>query len=150
MLFLSENSLSFLLVVKPRVQITAPHWDWSLNCMKRQHYSTTNFSFLWPEWRNFCGVHCHTLSSLISLLSSCPFYSSKEPKKQPGSHATSSSETVVTYFFCGEEIPYRRMMKTHSLTLGHFKEQLRKKGNYRCAVIPFPQRLGELHVSGGQ
>lgn len=23
------------------------------------------------------------------------------------------------------------MMKTHSLTLGHFKEQLRKKGNYR-------------------
>ncbi|XP_066497856.1 axin-2 [Hoplias malabaricus] len=55
----------------------------------------------------------------------------KEPKKQPGSHAPTSSETVVTYFFCGEEIPYRRMMKTHSLTLGHFKEQLRKKGNYR-------------------
>ncbi len=39
---------------------------------------------------------------------------------------------VVTYFFCGEEIPYRRTMKSHSLTLGHFKEQLRKKGNYRC------------------
>lgn len=43
-----------------------------------------------------------------------------------------SGETVVTYFFCGEEIPYRRTMKSHSLTLGHFKEQLRKKGNYRC------------------
>lgn len=43
-----------------------------------------------------------------------------------------SSETVVTYFFCGEEIPYRRTMKSHCLTLGHFKEQLRKKGNYRC------------------
>lgn len=41
------------------------------------------------------------------------------------------SETEVTYFFCGEEIPYRSMMKTHSLTLGHFKEQLSKKGNYR-------------------
>lgn len=41
-------------------------------------------------------------------------------------------ETVVTYFFCGEEIPYRRTMKSHSLTLGHFKEQLRKKGSYRC------------------
>uniref|UniRef100_A0A3Q3R3I9 Axin 2 n=1 Tax=Monopterus albus TaxID=43700 RepID=A0A3Q3R3I9_MONAL len=40
-------------------------------------------------------------------------------------------ETVVTYFFCGEEIPYRRTMKSHNLTLGHFKEQLRKKGNYR-------------------
>ncbi|XP_045571463.1 axin-2 [Salmo salar] len=41
------------------------------------------------------------------------------------------SETEVTYFFCGEEIPYRRRMNTHSLTLGHFKEQLRKKGHYR-------------------
>lgn len=39
---------------------------------------------------------------------------------------------MVTYFFCGEEIPYRRNMNSHSLTLGHFKEQLRKKGNYRC------------------
>uniref|UniRef100_A0A672Q0Y3 Axin-2-like n=1 Tax=Sinocyclocheilus grahami TaxID=75366 RepID=A0A672Q0Y3_SINGR len=55
----------------------------------------------------------------------------KDLKKMSGSHSTLGSETVVTYFFCGEEIPYRRMMKTHSLTLGHFKEQLRKKGNYR-------------------
>ncbi|KAM8825553.1 axin-2 isoform 1-T1 [Synchiropus picturatus] len=46
-------------------------------------------------------------------------------------NGTASGETVVTYFFCGEEIPYRRTMKSHSLTLGHFKEQLRKKGNYR-------------------
>ncbi|KAG7258788.1 LOW QUALITY PROTEIN: hypothetical protein CRUP_027025 [Coryphaenoides rupestris] len=42
-----------------------------------------------------------------------------------------SKELMVTYFFCGEEIPYRSMMKSHSLTLGHFKEQLSKKGNYR-------------------
>ncbi|KAK2915802.1 hypothetical protein Q8A67_000176 [Cirrhinus molitorella] len=55
----------------------------------------------------------------------------KDLKKMSGSHSSLGSETVVTYFFCGEEIPYRRMMKTHSLTLGHFKEQLRKKGNYR-------------------
>ncbi|XP_043571018.1 axin-2 isoform X2 [Chiloscyllium plagiosum] len=41
------------------------------------------------------------------------------------------SELVVTYYFCGEDIPYRRMMKGHSLTLAHFKEQLSKKGNYR-------------------
>ncbi|XP_041634448.1 axin-2-like isoform X3 [Cheilinus undulatus] len=52
----------------------------------------------------------------------------KECKKGSG---VCSGETVVTYFFCGEEIPYRRTMKSHSLTLGHFKEQLRKKGNYR-------------------
>uniref|UniRef100_A0A3B4YKD4 Axin 2 (conductin, axil) n=1 Tax=Seriola lalandi dorsalis TaxID=1841481 RepID=A0A3B4YKD4_SERLL len=54
-----------------------------------------------------------------------------ECKKGLGSHGVCSGETVVTYFFCGEEIPYRRTMKSHSLTLGHFKEQLRKKGNYR-------------------
>lgn len=44
---------------------------------------------------------------------------------------TRSKELVVTYFFCGEEIPYRSVMKTHCLTLGHFKDQLSKKGNYR-------------------
>lgn len=56
---------------------------------------------------------------------------SDESKKALGVHAACGGETVVTYFFCGEEIPYRRTMKSHSLTLGHFKEQLRKKGNYR-------------------
>ncbi|KAL2101090.1 hypothetical protein ACEWY4_002851 [Coilia grayii] len=57
---------------------------------------------------------------------------SKEPKRQASCQGSpGAAETVVTYFFCGEEIPYRRVMKTHSLTLGHFKEQLRKKGNYR-------------------
>ncbi|XP_023666543.1 axin-2-like isoform X1 [Paramormyrops kingsleyae] len=40
-------------------------------------------------------------------------------------------EIVVTYFFCGEHIPYRRMVRSPSLTLRHFKEQLRKKGDYR-------------------
>uniref|UniRef100_A0A8C5R9A6 Axin 2 n=1 Tax=Leptobrachium leishanense TaxID=445787 RepID=A0A8C5R9A6_9ANUR len=55
----------------------------------------------------------------------------KEPKKSPVSPLPSSNELMVTYFFCGEEIPYRRMLKSHSLTLGHFKEQLSKKGNYR-------------------
>ncbi|XP_076843035.1 axin-2 [Brachyhypopomus gauderio] len=55
-----------------------------------------------------------------------------EPKQASGGPAAVVvTETVVTYFFCGEDIPYRRMMKNHSLTLGHFKEQLRKKGNYR-------------------
>ncbi|KAL4657915.1 axin-2-like [Arapaima gigas] len=56
---------------------------------------------------------------------------SREPRKSACLKGSPGSELIVTYFFCGEEIPYRRMMKTHSLTLGHFKEQLRKKGNYR-------------------
>ncbi|CAK6438135.1 unnamed protein product [Pipistrellus nathusii] len=55
----------------------------------------------------------------------------KEPKKPAGVLALQASELVLTYFFCGEEIPYRRMLKAQSLTLGHFKEQLSKKGNYR-------------------
>ncbi|XP_061686351.1 axin-2-like [Syngnathoides biaculeatus] len=48
-----------------------------------------------------------------------------------GLQTDESNELMVTYFFCGEEIPYRSVMKTHCLTLGHFKEQLSKKGNYR-------------------
>lgn len=59
------------------------------------------------------------------------FFSHKEPKKLGSVHTLQASELVVTYFFCGEEIPYRRMLKAQSLTLGHFKEQLSKKGNYR-------------------
>ncbi|KAM7069092.1 axin-2 isoform 1-T4 [Molossus nigricans] len=55
----------------------------------------------------------------------------KEPKKPAGAHALQASELVVTYFFCGEEIPYRRVLKAQSLTLGHFKEQLSRKGSYR-------------------
>ncbi|XP_045155877.1 axin-2 [Echinops telfairi] len=55
----------------------------------------------------------------------------KEPKKLAGVHPFQASELVVTYFFCAEEIPYRRMLKAQSLTLGHFKEQLSKKGSYR-------------------
>nr|XP_023418861.1 axin-2 isoform X2 [Cavia porcellus] len=59
----------------------------------------------------------------------------KEPKKLAGVHALQASELVVTYFFCGEEIPYRRMLKAQNLTLGHFKEQLSKKGNYRLCGL---------------
>ncbi|XP_036409222.1 axin-2-like [Megalops cyprinoides] len=55
----------------------------------------------------------------------------KELKRPAGCQSGASAELVVTYFFCGEEIPYRRMMKAHSLTLGHFKEQLQRKGSYR-------------------
>uniref|UniRef100_H2UXJ1 DIX domain-containing protein n=1 Tax=Takifugu rubripes TaxID=31033 RepID=H2UXJ1_TAKRU len=72
----------------------------------------------------------HVRSDASFSPSLAPF-SRQECKKGLGSHGSSGAETVVTYFFCGEEIPYRRTMSSHSLTLGHFKEQLRKKGNYR-------------------
>ncbi|XP_058417407.1 axin-2 isoform X2 [Diceros bicornis minor] len=67
----------------------------------------------------------------LAEVSKPPKQRHKEPKKVAGVHALQASELVVTYFFCGEEIPYRRMLKAQSLTLGHFKEQLSKKGNYR-------------------
>ncbi|XP_069779393.1 axin-2-like [Narcine bancroftii] len=69
--------------------------------------------------------------SNTGLLTS-PTEEHKAPKKQtPLAHTAQPGELVVTYFFCGEDIPYRRMMKGHSLTLAHFKEQLSKKGSYR-------------------
>lgn len=74
-----------------------------------------------------CTCHLRMPNVLCSIF----LLSHKEPKKLAGVHALQASELVVTYFFCGEEIPYRRMLKAHSLTLGHFKEQLSKKGNYR-------------------
>uniref|UniRef100_A0A8I3W7Z0 Axin 2 n=1 Tax=Callithrix jacchus TaxID=9483 RepID=A0A8I3W7Z0_CALJA len=67
----------------------------------------------------------------LAEVSKPPKQRHKEPKKLAGVQALQASELVVTYFFCGEEIPYRRMLKAQSLTLGHFKEQLSKKGNYR-------------------
>ncbi|XP_070083105.1 axin-2 isoform X2 [Equus caballus] len=67
----------------------------------------------------------------LAEVSKPPKQRHKEPKKLAGVHVLQASELVVTYFFCGEEIPYRRMLKAQSLTLGHFKEQLSKKGNYR-------------------
>ncbi|XP_060921327.1 axin-2-like [Labrus mixtus] len=69
--------------------------------------------------------------SPAGLPTSSPGLQSEEMKECKKGSGACSGETVVTYFFCGEEIPYRRTMKSHSLTLGHFKEQLRKKGNYR-------------------
>lgn len=68
------------------------------------------------------------IPSPAGLLTTSPGLQSEEMKE---CKKALGGETVVTYFFCGEEIPYRRNMKSHSLTLGHFKEQLRKKGNYR-------------------
>lgn len=93
-------------------------------------------SSLQREKTHLMPVQCGA-SVPLSLVSPSPAgppatsLQSEECKKGSGSHGVSSGEMVVTYFFCGEEIPYRRTMKSHSLTLGHFKEQLRKKGNYR-------------------
>ncbi|XP_030315707.1 axin-1 isoform X3 [Calypte anna] len=52
--------------------------------------------------------------------------------KRPGSGTSQSCENiVVAYYFCGEPIPYRTLVKGRVVTLGQFKELLTKKGNYR-------------------
>ncbi|XP_038632962.1 axin-2 isoform X2 [Scyliorhinus canicula] len=95
----------------------------------KQRYSTSSLQRDRNHGAPSQGVSL-PLSSTALLTS--PTEEHKVPKKQVASpHAAQSSELVVTYFFCGEDIPYRRIMKGHSLTLAHFKEQLSKKGNYR-------------------
>ncbi|XP_031981926.1 axin-1 isoform X2 [Corvus moneduloides] len=55
-----------------------------------------------------------------------------KPQKRPGSGASQPCENiVVAYYFCGEPIPYRTLVKGRVVTLGQFKELLTKKGNYR-------------------
>ncbi|XP_059340569.1 axin-1 isoform X2 [Ammospiza nelsoni] len=55
-----------------------------------------------------------------------------KPQKRPGSGVAQPCENiVVAYYFCGEPIPYRTLVKGRVVTLGQFKELLTKKGNYR-------------------
>ncbi|NWI56205.1 AXIN1 protein, partial [Calyptomena viridis] len=61
-----------------------------------------------------------------------PFKQRLKPQKRPGSGASQPCENiVVAYYFCGEPIPYRTLVKGRVVTLGQFKELLTKKGNYR-------------------
>ncbi|XP_067914612.1 axin-2 isoform X2 [Heterodontus francisci] len=96
---------------------------------QKQRYSTSSLQ----RDRNHGAVSQGVSLSLSSAgLLTSPIEEHKAPKKQATpAHPAQSGELVVTYFFCGEDIPYRRMIKGHSLTLAHFKEQLSKKGNYR-------------------
>lgn len=59
-------------------------------------------------------------------------HSRLKPQKRPGGGASQPCENiVVAYYFCGEPIPYRTLVKGRVVTLGQFKELLTKKGNYR-------------------
>lgn len=54
-----------------------------------------------------------------------------KPQKKDGKSSGSGDSIVVAYYFCGEPIPYRTLVKGRVVTLGQFKELLTKKGNYR-------------------
>ncbi|XP_036158898.1 axin-1 isoform X3 [Myotis myotis] len=55
----------------------------------------------------------------------------KPQKKTGGGSAQLCDSIVVAYYFCGEPIPYRTLVRGRAVTLGQFKELLTKKGNYR-------------------
>nr|XP_012593250.1 axin-1 isoform X3 [Microcebus murinus] len=48
-----------------------------------------------------------------------------------GGSAQACDSVVVAYYFCGEPIPYRTVVRGRAVTLGQFKELLTKKGSYR-------------------
>ncbi|KAG8433370.1 hypothetical protein GDO86_017593 [Hymenochirus boettgeri] len=54
-----------------------------------------------------------------------------KPQKKTSAPSQPCDNIVVAYYFCGEPIPYRTMVKGRVVTLGQFKELLTKKGNYR-------------------
>ncbi|XP_056392661.1 axin-1 [Hyla sarda] len=54
-----------------------------------------------------------------------------KPQKKDSRSSGPGDNVVVAYYFCGEPIPYRTMVKGRVVTLGQFKELLTKKGNYR-------------------
>ncbi|XP_055991151.1 axin-1 [Sorex fumeus] len=63
---------------------------------------------------------------------------SKLPSKQRtksqrkgGGGSQPCDSIVVAYYFCGEPIPYRTLVRGRAVTLGQFKELLTKKGSYR-------------------
>lgn len=55
----------------------------------------------------------------------------KSQRKAGGGSAQPCDSIVVAYYFCGEPIPYRTLVRGRAVTLGQFKELLTKKGNYR-------------------
>nr|XP_045002078.1 axin-1-like [Jaculus jaculus] len=55
----------------------------------------------------------------------------KSQRKGGGRSAPPCDSNVVTYYFCGEPIPYRTLVRGLAVTLGQLKELLTKKGSYR-------------------
>lgn len=55
----------------------------------------------------------------------------KSQRKAGGGSTQTCDSIVVAYYFCGEPIPYRTLVRGRAVTLGQFKELLTKKGNYR-------------------
>ncbi|KAK2097161.1 Axin-1, partial [Saguinus oedipus] len=55
----------------------------------------------------------------------------RSQRKAGGGSTQACDSIVVAYYFCGEPIPYRTLVRGRAVTLGQFKELLTKKGSYR-------------------
>ncbi|XP_062955168.1 axin-1 [Cynocephalus volans] len=55
----------------------------------------------------------------------------KSQRRAGGGNCQPCDSIVVAYYFCGEPIPYRTLVRGRVVTLGQFKELLTKKGSYR-------------------
>ncbi|XP_008587592.1 PREDICTED: axin-1 isoform X1 [Galeopterus variegatus] len=55
----------------------------------------------------------------------------KSQRRAGGGSCQPFDSIVVAYYFCGEPIPYRTLVRGRVVTLGQFKELLTKKGSYR-------------------
>ncbi|XP_062035671.1 axin-1 isoform X3 [Lepus europaeus] len=58
-------------------------------------------------------------------------HGTKSQRKGAGGGSQPCDSIVVAYYFCGEPIPYRTLVRGRAVTLGQFKELLTKKGSYR-------------------
>ncbi|XP_046693122.1 axin-1-like isoform X2 [Silurus meridionalis] len=89
------------------------------------------------------GIRTHSWCSSTTHSHTCPNYSdtwchgnlartNQSEALGYSSRRTCVCESVtVAYYFCGEPIPYRTMVKGAVITLGLFRELLSKKGHYR-------------------
>ncbi|XP_047389862.1 axin-1 isoform X2 [Sciurus carolinensis] len=55
----------------------------------------------------------------------------KAQRRAGSGSAQPCDSIVVAYYFCGEPIPYRTLVRGRTVTLGQFKDLLTKKGSYR-------------------
>lgn len=72
-------------------------------------------------------ILCVMRGSMVTLV--CTHRTKSQRKGGGGGQPCDS--IVVAYYFCGEPIPYRTLVRGRAVTLGQFKELLTKKGSYR-------------------
>ncbi|XP_058536382.1 axin-1 isoform X1 [Ochotona princeps] len=76
---------------------------------------------------------CTPVLSVVPAVSDLELSETETKSQRRGASGSSQpcDSIVVAYYFCGEPIPYRTLVRGRAVTLGQFKELLTKKGSYR-------------------